>query len=154
VPHSSRPVEAFFNFSSTQFLPFGETMTLEQTARILCEPPLCHPDFERALLLFNFQVEILFPKRPKVASYARLHAAVKFLEHIKNEQGPDELRLVKRFAFPAHAENLKNTIEREGGVLGLGRSWSRRELTDQIDIHWMQARDAARMVSFSHLSLS
>jgi hypothetical protein len=108
-------------------------MTVEEIARTLCEPPLHQPDFERALSLFSFQIELLFPRRLKVASYARLHAAVKFLEYITNEQDPNALALVKRSSHKGHEEYLRRVFENEGGIFGLGRSWSRRELTDQID---------------------
>jgi hypothetical protein len=126
-------------------------MTLEETARSLCEPRVRHPDFERALLLFNFQVEVLSPEKPKVSSYARLHAAVKFLEYIKSVQdSPSSSPLIKRSALPGYEQNLKGMIEREGGLLSLGRSWSRRQLTDDIDARWSEACDVADMVSFSH----
>src|SRR5216684_4326909 len=84
MPFLAQVFDAFFKFSSTQFSSVILAMTVEETARILCEPSVGYSEFERAILLFGLQVAILSPARPQVASYARLHAATKVLEYIEH----------------------------------------------------------------------
>jgi len=58
-------------------------MTLEEIARILCEPTADHSALVRAVLLFGLQVATVSPTEPRIASDARLHAAMRILEYIE-----------------------------------------------------------------------
>jgi hypothetical protein len=126
-------------------------MTLEETGRILCKPDVRYSEFERAILFFGLQVETLSPKQPKVASYARLHAAMKILEYIENTHGSSEsARLTERLALPEYENILDQMLAREGGWQSIARAWTRRSLAKDIDVRWDEARDAARIIDFSY----
>jgi hypothetical protein len=72
--YSAQTFKVFFNFSSTRFSRVMTSLTLEETARILCEPDAYYSEFERAILLFGLQVSTVSPTVPQVASNARLGA--------------------------------------------------------------------------------
>jgi hypothetical protein len=65
-------------------------MTVEETARILCENDTGYSQFELASLLFGFQIAAVSPTVPQFAAEARLHAAMRIPEYIEKTQGgPD-----------------------------------------------------------------
>jgi hypothetical protein len=126
-------------------------LTLEETARILCEPIAHYSKFERAILLFDLQVAILSPTRPQVASYARLHAAMRILEYIENTQGSsDGASLTERLALPEYEKILDQMLAREGSWRAIARAWRRRQLAVDIEVRWGEARDAGRLIDFSY----
>src|SRR5439155_24331032 len=101
TPLSARAFNVFFKFSSTQFLRAMIPLTLEETARILCEPDTHFSQFERAISLFGLQIAAVSPTLPQLAADARLHAAMRILEHIEQTQGGlDGISFIKRLALP------------------------------------------------------
>jgi hypothetical protein len=126
-------------------------MTVEETARILCEPSARYSEFERAVLLFGLQVAILSPTRPQVASYARLHAATKILESIEDTNGcSEDTSLTERLALPEYEKILDQMLAREGSWRTIARAWTRRQLAEDVNVRWEEVRDAARIVQFSY----
>jgi hypothetical protein len=126
-------------------------MTLEEIGRILCKPDVRCSEFERAILFFGLQVETLSPIQPRVASYARLHAAMKILEYIEDTHGSSEsARLTERLALPEYENILDQMLATEGGWQNIARAWPRRKLAEDIGVRWDDAHDAARIIDFSY----
>jgi hypothetical protein len=126
-------------------------LTLEETARILCEPDAHYSEFERAILLFGLQIAAISPSVPQLALDARLHAAMKILEHIEKTQGsPESTSLTERLAIPDYEKILGGMLGRDGGWRAIARAWNRKEFADDIKVRWDEARDVGRLVDFSY----
>jgi hypothetical protein len=128
-------------------------MTVEETARILCEPDThySYSQFERAILLFGLQVAAISPTAPQLALDARLHAAMRILEHIEKKQdSPDGMDLTQRLALPEYEKIMGQMLARDGSWGAIARAWTRKELTEDIKVRWDEARDAGRLVDFSY----
>jgi hypothetical protein len=126
-------------------------LTLEETARILCEPNTHYSELERAILLFGLQVAAVSPTAPQLALDARLHAAMKVLENIEANQGSrDGVSLTERFAFPGYERIVGQMLERDGSWRAIARAWTRKEFVDDIEVRWDEARDVGRLVDFSY----
>jgi hypothetical protein len=148
---SARAFKAFFNFSSTQFSRAMTPVTLEEAARILCEPDTRYSEFERAILLFGLQVAAISPTVPRLAFDARLHAAMKILEHLEKTQGsPDGMSLTHRLALADYEKIVGQMLTRDGSWGAIARAWTRKELADDIKVRWDEARDVGRLVDFSY----
>jgi hypothetical protein len=123
-------------------------LTLEETARILCEPDAHYSEFERAILLFGLQIAAVSPSATQLAFDARLHAAMKILEHIEKTQGNPGL--TERLAIPDYEKILGGMLGRDGGWGAIARAWNRKEFADDIKARWDEARDVGRLVDFSY----
>ena len=126
-------------------------MTVEETARILCEPNTHYSQFERAILLFGLQVSAISPTKPRLAIDARLHAAMKILERIEKTQvGPDGMSLTQRLALPEYEKIVGQMLAMDGGWRAIARAWTRKEFTEDIKARWDEAQDAGRLIDFSY----
>src|SRR5258707_1119361 len=95
-------------------------------------------------------VATVSPTEPRIASDARLHAAMRILEYIETAQGiSDGASLTERFAFPEYQKILGQMLAREGSWRSIARIWTRRELAQQIELRWHEAHDAARVIGAS-----
>jgi hypothetical protein len=126
-------------------------MTVEETARILCKPDPHYSKFERAILLFGLQVAAISPTEPQIAVDARLHAAMKILEHIEKTEGnPDGMGLTQRMALPDYEKIMGQMLARDGSWNAIARAWTRKEFAQTIKVRWEEAQDAGRLVDFSY----
>lgn len=126
-------------------------MTVEETARILCEPDTHRSQFERAILLFGLQIAAVSPTLPQLAADARLHAAMRILEHIEKTQGsPNGMNFTQRLALPEYEKLVGEMLARDGSWRAIARTWTRKQFAQDIKVRWDEARDAGRLVDFSY----